>query len=110
MKLHRPSTILALILTLAVVLTACSKKTSTTTGSSQTPTAAPTLSATSFTSDFSAMSQLTGLAASGNEWVSLHRNFDPSEVEAPELTCNGTSEISMRNQYRAWARYMTLTM
>ena len=23
---------------------------------------------------------------------------------------HGTSEISMRNQYRAWARYMTLTM
>jgi hypothetical protein len=47
-----------------------------------------------------------GLAASGNEWVSLHRNFDPSEVEAPELTCNGTSEISMRNQFRAWRDFM----
>ena len=46
------------------------------------------------------------LAASGNEWVSLHRNFDPSEVEAPELTCNGTSEISMRNQFRAWREFM----
>jgi D-xylose transport system substrate-binding protein len=65
MKLHRPNTVLALILTLAVVLTACSKKTSTSTGSSQTPAAVPTLSATSFTSDFSAMSKLTGLAASG---------------------------------------------
>jgi D-xylose transport system substrate-binding protein len=65
MKLQRPNTVLALVLTLAVVLTACSKKTSTSTGSSQSPTALPTLSATSFTSDFSAMSQLTGLAASG---------------------------------------------
>src|SRR4030081_449419 len=65
MKLQRPNTVLALVLTLAVVLTACSKKTSTSTGSSQGPTALPTLSATSFTSDFSAMSQLTGLAASG---------------------------------------------
>ncbi len=27
-----------------------------------------------------------------------------------EITAIGTSEISMRNQYRAWARYMTLTM
>ena len=51
-----------------------------------------------------------GLRASGNDWVSLHRNYDPSEVGQRELTANGTSEISMRNQYRAWARYMTLTM
>lgn len=47
-----------------------------------------------------------GLAADGNEWVSLHRNFDPAEAEAPELTCNGTSEISMRNQFRAWREFM----
>jgi phenylpropionate dioxygenase-like ring-hydroxylating dioxygenase large terminal subunit len=51
-----------------------------------------------------------GLHASGNEWVSLHRNFDESEIGRPDVTTNGTSEISMRNQYRAWARYMTLTM
>ncbi len=65
MKLQRPHTLLALTLALAVVLGACSKKTSTSTGSSQSPAAVPTLSATSFTSDFSAMGQLTGLAASG---------------------------------------------
>ncbi|TMK50769.1 MAG: sugar ABC transporter substrate-binding protein [Actinobacteria bacterium] len=53
------------MLALAVVLTACSKKTSTSTSPSQSPTAVPTVTATSFTSDFSAMSQLTGLAASG---------------------------------------------
>jgi phenylpropionate dioxygenase-like ring-hydroxylating dioxygenase large terminal subunit len=51
-----------------------------------------------------------GLAADGNEWVSLHRNFDPTEGpelrENRELTCNGTSEISMRNQFRAWAQLM----
>ena len=51
-----------------------------------------------------------GLHASGNEWISLHRNFDEGEIDRPDLTTNGTSEISMRNQYRAWARYMTLTM
>jgi phenylpropionate dioxygenase-like ring-hydroxylating dioxygenase large terminal subunit len=51
-----------------------------------------------------------GLRASGNEWVSLHRNFDPAEIGAKELTVVGTSEVSMRNQYRAWARYMTATM
>ncbi|HSB25168.1 MAG TPA: oxidoreductase, partial [Burkholderiaceae bacterium] len=51
-----------------------------------------------------------GLHASGNDWVSLHRNHDPAEVDLKEITAIGTSEISMRNQYRAWARYMTLTM
>ncbi len=51
-----------------------------------------------------------GLQASGNDWVSLHRDFDPAEVGQKEVTANGTSEISMRNQYRAWAKYMTLTM
>ncbi len=51
-----------------------------------------------------------GLHASGNEWISLHRNFDPSEIGAKAVTAIGTSEVSMRNQYRAWAKYMTLTM
>src|SRR2546426_12016263 len=65
MKLQRPHTLLTLTLAVAVVLGACSKKTSTSTGSSQSPAAVPTVSATSFTSDFSVMGQLTGLAASG---------------------------------------------
>jgi len=51
-----------------------------------------------------------GLHASGNQWVSLHRNFDPGEIGKKDVTAIGTSEISMRNQYRAWAKYMTLTM
>jgi benzoate/toluate 1,2-dioxygenase subunit alpha len=51
-----------------------------------------------------------GLHGAGNEWISLHRNFDEAEIGKPDVTANGTSEISMRNQYRAWARYMTLTM
>ena len=48
-----------------------------------------------------------GLAAPGNEWVSLHRNFDARELEGGELTTNGTSDVSMRNQFRAWAEFMT---
>jgi benzoate/toluate 1,2-dioxygenase alpha subunit len=51
-----------------------------------------------------------GLHAGGNPWISLHRNFRPEEIGEPDLTCIGTSEISMRNQYRSWAHYMTLTM
>ena len=51
-----------------------------------------------------------GLAGEGNEWVSLHRNFDPAEAaqldERHELTCNGTSDVSMRNQFRAWQELM----
>ena len=47
-----------------------------------------------------------GLAASGNEWVNLQRDWDPAEVGPADLTVNGTSEISMRNQFRAWAKFM----
>jgi benzoate/toluate 1,2-dioxygenase subunit alpha len=47
-----------------------------------------------------------GLRASGNEWVSLHRGFDPAELEGGDRVVNGTSEVSMRNQFRAWKRYM----
>lgn len=51
-----------------------------------------------------------GLRASGNEWISLHRDFDSMEANQGAITAIGTSEVSMRNQYRAWAKYMTLTM
>ncbi len=45
-----------------------------------------------------------GLAACGNEWVNLQRNLLPDETG--EVTTNGTSEISMRNQFRAWKEFM----
>lgn len=48
-----------------------------------------------------------GLRASGNDWVSLHRDFDPAELGQTDSTAKGTSEISMRNQFRAWRKYMT---
>ena len=48
-----------------------------------------------------------GLEADGNEWVSLHRNCVASERESIAGVYNGTSEVSMRGQFRAWARYMT---
>ncbi|MEO6270257.1 MAG: aromatic ring-hydroxylating dioxygenase subunit alpha [Lautropia sp.] len=47
-----------------------------------------------------------GLRAEGNDWISLHRNFDPSELGQASITTNGTNELLMRNQYRAWVRYM----
>jgi phenylpropionate dioxygenase-like ring-hydroxylating dioxygenase large terminal subunit len=51
-----------------------------------------------------------GLHATGNDWVSLHRNFDPAEIGEKDITRNGTSEISMRNQFRAWKKFMMLDM
>mgnify|MGYP003346523039 CR=1 FL=1 len=48
-----------------------------------------------------------GLASEGNEWVSLHRNFEAREREGMAGVYNGLSEASMRGQFRAWARLMT---
>jgi phenylpropionate dioxygenase-like ring-hydroxylating dioxygenase large terminal subunit len=47
-----------------------------------------------------------GLAADGNEWVNLQRNYDPGELATPERVANGTSDLSMRNQFRAWRELM----
>ena len=44
-----------------------------------------------------------GLAANGNEWVNLQRNYSDREKEAGLAGIhNGTSEVSMRGQFRAW--------
>ncbi|MES1264987.1 MAG: SRPBCC family protein, partial [Variovorax sp.] len=51
-----------------------------------------------------------GLRAEGNEWVSLHRDFKPGEFDESTRTTNGTNELLMRNQFRAWAEFMTLGM
>ena len=51
-----------------------------------------------------------GLRASGNDWVSLHRNHVSGEGQQREETVIGTSELSMRNQYRSWLDHMMLTM
>ena len=51
-----------------------------------------------------------GLAAHGNDWVSLHRNYSPAEAGGLAGTYGATNEVSMRGQFRAWAHYMTLGM
>jgi benzoate/toluate 1,2-dioxygenase alpha subunit len=51
-----------------------------------------------------------GLACAGSDWVSLHRNYSPAESDSLAGTYGATSEVSMRGQYRAWAKYMTLGM
>lgn len=47
-----------------------------------------------------------GLHASGNEWVSFHRNFEPEELQQDERFTNGTSDIYARNEFRAWKKLM----
>jgi len=47
-----------------------------------------------------------GLEASGNEWISLQRNFDAGAPEPAAGIYNGTSEISMRAQFAAWLKFM----
>ena len=44
----------------------------------------------------------------GGEWVSLHRYVGTDrEIEGGMVSSNGTSELPMRNQFRAWKQYMT---
>ena len=57
---------------------------------------------------FESMQQ--GLRADGNEWISLHRDHRRGEADTPVQTVNGTNEILMRNQFRAWAHFMTQGM
>jgi len=49
-----------------------------------------------------------GLQADGNEWVSLHRGHDRRDETLLGTTpCKGTSERLMRNQFHAWAHFMS---
>lgn len=50
--------------------------------------------------------QQKGLRSQAADWVSLHREYDPQELEEPTRETSGTSELLIRNQHRAWARYM----
>ncbi|MEZ5739477.1 MAG: aromatic ring-hydroxylating dioxygenase subunit alpha [Burkholderiaceae bacterium] len=51
-----------------------------------------------------------GLAATGNDWVSLHRGHDPAERESIAGVYPGNNEVSMRGQYRAWKKFMLSSM
>ncbi|MBU4610909.1 Rieske 2Fe-2S domain-containing protein [Achromobacter sp. GG226] len=50
-----------------------------------------------------------GLHSRGREWVNVARLYEPGEEGRENEVTNGTNEWQMRNQYRAWARYMTET-
>jgi phenylpropionate dioxygenase-like ring-hydroxylating dioxygenase large terminal subunit len=48
-----------------------------------------------------------GLASTGGDWVSFHRDFGGDTEAAGVVYSNhGTSEAVMRNQFRAWAAYL----
>ncbi|MFO1270447.1 MAG: aromatic ring-hydroxylating dioxygenase subunit alpha [Rubrivivax sp.] len=51
-----------------------------------------------------------GLASGHNPWVSLHRDFRREELEGGVREVNGTNEALMRNQFRAWVKFMTLDL
>ena len=48
------------------------------------------------------------LKARGRDWMNVARLLEPGETDAPEAVVNGTSERQMRNQFQAWARFMTV--
>lgn len=48
-------------------------------------------------------SQQASLAAAGNPWVNLQRQFNPAELGAGDCQFeDGNNELVMRNQHRAW--------
>ncbi len=51
-----------------------------------------------------------GLQAPGNEWVSLHRRFDPRERDGMAGVYDGNTELSMRSQFAAWRNTVVASM
>jgi phenylpropionate dioxygenase-like ring-hydroxylating dioxygenase large terminal subunit len=51
-----------------------------------------------------------GLHSNGNIWVNVQRLYDSAEADQKVAVTNGTTEWQMRNQFRAWANFMTLSM
>jgi 2-chlorobenzoate 1,2-dioxygenase len=48
-----------------------------------------------------------GLMSKANDWVSFHRNMGgDTERDGVLYSNNGTSEVVMRNQFKAWRNYM----
>jgi len=51
-----------------------------------------------------------GLHADGFEWVNVQRLYQPGELDDETAVVGGTSERQMRNQFHAWAKFMTMSM
>ena len=48
-----------------------------------------------------------GLGSHGTDWVYLGRHLGRDQVDGEATTALGTSDLSARNQFRAWLQYMT---
>lgn len=46
------------------------------------------------------------LKSRGRDWLNVGRLYDPAEKEQKNVVINGTSEMQMRAQFRAWLKYM----
>ena len=46
-------------------------------------------------------------AAGAAEWIDMHRHFGREVADGDKLKATGTSDLALRNQYRAWLEYMT---
>lgn len=51
--------------------------------------------------------QQQGLKSGPNDWISLHRDFHEAELHTLPMDTNGSSELLIRNQYRAWVDHIT---
>jgi hypothetical protein len=51
-----------------------------------------------------------GLKVDANQWVNVGRLYDPGERADVTAEDDGTTEWQMRNQFRAWQKYMTMSM
>jgi benzoate/toluate 1,2-dioxygenase subunit alpha len=51
-----------------------------------------------------------GLRSDGNPWVNVQRLYERGERQQATAVTNGTTEWQMRNQFRAWAHFMTVSM
>jgi hypothetical protein len=51
-----------------------------------------------------------GLHVDANQWVNVQRLYDAAEPPDTTAETNGTTEWQMRNQFRAWSKFMTMSM
>ena len=51
-----------------------------------------------------------GLRSRGRDWINVARLYDPAEKGRTNIVTNGTNEMQMREQMRAWARFITESM
>ena len=49
-----------------------------------------------------------GLHSMGLDWINVGRLYDPTEVGQKNVVTNGTNEWQMRNQFRAWLKFMDI--